>query len=345
MVDPSPIHTPEPPPVKRLRGGYRRAAIAFAVVLAAALVVLALSRLDLHPRRARADHRHARLDRARARADGALAGAALDLLAPDAARRAARHADRAGRAVMRATMIGVMASAVFPGRIGEPTRVVVLTRRLDGPNRRLLPVVAGHGLLADADQPARARDPRGGHVHAACRCSRPRRRGSLTALAVPLAVCALVIAGPRLLALGAPLALAAAARAPPSASRGCCSLARAGPGRLRAPALRHRRRSPRSCCAWTLQWLACYAVLLALGLQSAGRPGCRRPRSCSRSTSARSCPPRPSNVGRLPGGLPGRARRLRRRRRAGARVRHHPAGRRGRSPRSRSASRRCSARA
>src|SRR5438552_4163126 len=46
-------------------------------------------------------------------------------------------------AVVRATMIGVMASAVFPGRIGEPTRVVVLARRLEGPNRRLLPVVAG----------------------------------------------------------------------------------------------------------------------------------------------------------------------------------------------------------
>ncbi len=45
--------------------------------------------------------------------------------------------------VMRATMIGVMGSAIFPGRIGEPTRVLVLTRRLDGPNRRLLPVVAG----------------------------------------------------------------------------------------------------------------------------------------------------------------------------------------------------------
>ena len=40
-------------------------------------------------------------------------------------------------------MIGVMASAVFPGRIGEPTRVVVLTRRLEGPTRRLLPIVAG----------------------------------------------------------------------------------------------------------------------------------------------------------------------------------------------------------
>jgi len=41
-------------------------------------------------------------------------------------------------AVVRSTMIGVMASALLPGRIGEPTRVVVLTRRLDGSRRTLL---------------------------------------------------------------------------------------------------------------------------------------------------------------------------------------------------------------
>ena len=40
-------------------------------------------------------------------------------------------------------MIGVMASAVFPGRLGEPMRVVVLSRRLDGSQRVVLPVVAG----------------------------------------------------------------------------------------------------------------------------------------------------------------------------------------------------------
>ena len=45
--------------------------------------------------------------------------------------------------VVRATMIGVMASAVLPGRIGEPSRVIVLTRRLDGPTRRLLPIITG----------------------------------------------------------------------------------------------------------------------------------------------------------------------------------------------------------
>ena len=45
---------------------------------------------------------------------------------------------------MRATMIGVMASAVLPGRIGEPSRVIVAhsAARRTRP-RRLLPIVTG----------------------------------------------------------------------------------------------------------------------------------------------------------------------------------------------------------
>ncbi len=45
--------------------------------------------------------------------------------------------------VVRATMIGVMGSAVFPARVGEAARIVLVTRRLEGRDRTLLPVVAG----------------------------------------------------------------------------------------------------------------------------------------------------------------------------------------------------------
>ena len=37
--------------------------------------------------------------------------------------------------VLRATMIGVMGSALAPGRVGEPTRVWLIARRLDGEGR------------------------------------------------------------------------------------------------------------------------------------------------------------------------------------------------------------------
>ncbi|HEY4812170.1 MAG TPA: lysylphosphatidylglycerol synthase domain-containing protein, partial [Solirubrobacteraceae bacterium] len=102
--------------------------------------------------------------------------------------------------VIRALMIGVMASALVPGRLGEPSRILVLSRRLEGRTSCLVPIVAGTvfsqtliNLLAlvillavsftSVPLPS-------GHV-----------AGIVTALALPLAACALVLAGPKLLAL------------------------------------------------------------------------------------------------------------------------------------------------
>jgi phosphatidyl-myo-inositol alpha-mannosyltransferase len=167
-------------------------------------------------------------------------------------------------AVARATMIGVMASAVVPGRIGEPTRIVVLSRRLDGPSRRLLPIVTGTvfsqtlmNLLALA-------------ILAAVTFSsipvHGRLAGILAVAAVPLLFCALVLLGPRLLRFGmrsrsirARLASAAIAR--------LLGLARRGLSVFGSP--RHGIASVAGqLLAWTLQWLACYAVLLALGVSA-----------------------------------------------------------------------------
>ncbi len=164
--------------------------------------------------------------------------------------------------VLRATMIGVMASAVFPGRIGEPTRIVVLSRRLDGPQRRLLPIVTGTvfsqtliNLLALA-------------ILASVTFSSIPVHGSFEAIlavaAVPLALCALVLVGPALLrfarrsrSLRVRLAAATIAR--------LLGLARQGLAVFVTP--RHGFAAVAAqLCAWTLQWLACYAILLALGI-------------------------------------------------------------------------------
>jgi phosphatidylinositol alpha-mannosyltransferase len=167
--------------------------------------------------------------------------------------------------VMRATMIGVMASAVFPGRIGEPSRVLVLTRRLEGPSRRLLPVIAGTvfsqtliNLLAL------------GVLLAATFSSVPLFQGHLAgieaAVAVPLAVCALVILGPRLLVLArrsrsvrVAVAASTITRLLDLARRGLVVFARPRYGLAAVSA---------QLLAWALQWLACYAVIRALGLQA-----------------------------------------------------------------------------
>ena len=69
--------------------------------------------------------------------------------------------------------------------------------------------------------------------------------GVAAVLAVPLALCVLVLAGPRLLRAGPALALGAGPRRRDRLRRGCCDLGAARAGRVRAPALRSpRRRQP-----------------------------------------------------------------------------------------------------
>jgi phosphatidylinositol alpha-mannosyltransferase len=167
--------------------------------------------------------------------------------------------------VVRATMIGVMASAVFPGRIGEPTRVVVITRHLQGPTRRLLAVVAGTvfsqtliNLLALAG------------LAAVTFTGAPLLSGSavgiVTAVAIPLALAVIVIFGPRVLAT-AQRARSERVRRAASATAHLLSLARQGMFVFRRPG--HGIGAVASqLFAWGLQWLACYMVVLALGLQS-----------------------------------------------------------------------------
>ncbi len=240
----------------------RRAGLVLVAFLLAGLVVYALSRLNLDR------VGHALITASLGWIALALALMGLSLLLRSVswheALRAALPDTRIGWVeVIRATMIGVMASAVFPGRIGEPTRIVVLSRRLQGAQRRLLPIVTGTvfsqtliNLLALAI------------LASVTFSSIPIGHGSLAAIlgvaAVPLALCALVLLGPRLLriagrsrSLRVRLAAAAIAR--------LLSLARQGLVVFVTP--RHGLASV-ACqlLAWTLQWLACYAVVLALGL-------------------------------------------------------------------------------
>jgi phosphatidylinositol alpha-mannosyltransferase len=167
--------------------------------------------------------------------------------------------------VIRATMIGVMASAVFPGRVGEPTRVVVLSRDVDGPTRRLLPVIAGTvfsqtliNLIALAIL--------AGVTFSSVSLFNGNVAGVVTAVAIPLAVAGLVLAGPRVMSFAE---RSRSARIAGAADRvaGLLSLARQG---LRVFA------TPRygalavgfQLLAWVLQWLACYMIILALRLDA-----------------------------------------------------------------------------
>ncbi|MHB8242326.1 MAG: lysylphosphatidylglycerol synthase transmembrane domain-containing protein [Solirubrobacteraceae bacterium] len=254
----------ENPPIVRRRTGRRRVAILATVILLGGLIAFALSRLNL-PRVG-----HALITATPGWIALAFLLMALSLLMRSISWRAVLRAALPDTEiprvpVVRATMIGVMGSAVFPGRIGEPTRVVVLSRRLDGPNRRLLAIVAGTvfsqtliNVLALAI------------LAAVTFTSVPLLHGNITgvivAVAVPLLVAALVMLGPRMLALGRRsrsrrLVVAAHAieRALSLARQGLLVFARP---RFGASAVAFQ------LLAWALQWLACYMVVLALGLHT-----------------------------------------------------------------------------
>jgi phosphatidylinositol alpha-mannosyltransferase len=248
-----------PSPPRRAR---RRAAIVLLALLLGGLVAFALTRLDL-----------SHVGHALINADPGWIVLAVALMALSLVLRSVSWYEtlRAAlpstvihwAAVARATMIGVMTSAVFPGRLGEPTRVVVLSRRLPGAQRSVLPVVAGTVVsqtlmnliaLAVLAVVTLSAVPLGGHV-----------TGVIVALSVPLAIALLVLAGPRLLSLGRlspSTRLRAAAliveRLLRQARRGLVVFARPRNGAAAVTA---------QLLAWALQWLACYAVLLALHLE------------------------------------------------------------------------------
>jgi phosphatidyl-myo-inositol alpha-mannosyltransferase len=283
---------PENAPVRSRGPALRRLGVLVGILLLAALVAFAVSRLDLQ-----------RVGHALITATPGWIVLAIVLMALSLVLRSMSWHETLRAAlpetpirwapVARATMIGVMASALVPGRIGEPTRVLVLTRRLDGRASTLLPVVAGTvfsqtliNLLALAillavsftSVPLL-------HGHTA---------GLASALAVPLAVCVLVLVGPRLLRLGTRSRSPRVVRAANTLER-LLNLARRGllvfaSPRFGIPAVASQ------LLAWALQWLACYCVLLALGLESQAGPVAAAAILLAVNLSA-VLPATPSNVG------------------------------------------------
>ncbi|HEX4836926.1 MAG TPA: lysylphosphatidylglycerol synthase transmembrane domain-containing protein, partial [Solirubrobacteraceae bacterium] len=241
----------------------RRAGLAGAAILLAAVLALALSRLDL-PHIA-----HALISASPGWVALALVVMMLSLLARSTSWHATLHAALPDSkvtwmAVTRATMIGVMASAVFPGRIGEPTRMIVLSRRLEGPASRTFPIVAGTVFSQTLINLAVL-----GILAAVTFTSVPLFEGHASALeavlAVPAFVSLFVFGGPPLLRLaqhsrnprvrGVAIAFAGLLRL---GRRGLVVFARPRHGMAAVGA---------QLLAWAMQWTSCYMVVLALGLQ------------------------------------------------------------------------------
>jgi phosphatidylinositol alpha-mannosyltransferase len=251
-----------PPPAHR-RFGRRRVSLAVAILVLAGLLAYALSRLGLH----KIGHALVSAKPGWVALAFALMGSSLLLrsISWDAVLRAALPGTRIPWApVVRATMIGVMGSAVVPGRVGEAARVVVVTRRLAGSTKHQIPIVAGTvfsqtlinlvalGILA-------------GVTFSSVPVLRGHPAGIATAIAIPLLICGLVVGGPRLLERGRRARSPRIARISGTlagllalARQGLVVFARPRDGAVAIVA---------QLLAWALQWLACYMVLLALGLE------------------------------------------------------------------------------
>ncbi len=279
-------------PLPRRRRAAGRAGLIAGAILLAAIIAFALSRLNL-PRVA-----HALISASPGWIVLALALMMLSLLARalswQAVLRAALPGARiAWRAVARATMIGVMASAVFPGRLGEPTRILVLSRRLDGPAGRTFPVVAGTVFSQTLINLVAL-----GILAAVTFTSVPLLHGHASALvavlAVPAFIALFVFGGPPLLRL-AQRAPSLRVRAAALAFAGLLRLARRGLVVFATP----RRGVPAvgfQLLAWALQWGSCYMVLLALGLTPRATPVTAAAILLAVNVTA-ALPATPSNVG------------------------------------------------
>jgi phosphatidylinositol alpha-mannosyltransferase len=171
------------------------------------------------------------------------------------------------RAVVRATMIGVMMSAALPGRLGEPTRAWLVARRT-GSVRASLSVVIGT-LLSQTLLNAFALAALGGLALASL--ANPGAQGLVAVVGVPLVLVTAVLFAPRALRYGAghgpPRTRRVATRAVAELQalrRGLSVFRRP---RLAVPAVGAQ------LLAWVLQTLSCYAVLVALHLDAAAAIG------------------------------------------------------------------------
>ncbi|MGA9314083.1 MAG: lysylphosphatidylglycerol synthase transmembrane domain-containing protein, partial [Solirubrobacteraceae bacterium] len=195
--------------------------------------------------------------------------------------------------IVRATMIGVMASAVFPGRLGEPTRVVVLSRRLQGSATRTIPVVAGTVFSQTLINLVAL-----GILAAVTFSSVPLLHGHASTLeavvATPVFVALFVLGVPPLLRL-AQRSHNARIRTGAIAFAGLLRLGRQGlvafaKPRYGVPAVGAQ------LLAWMLQWGSCYMVILALGLNPQATPVTAAAILLAVNVSA-VLPATPSNVG------------------------------------------------
>jgi phosphatidylinositol alpha-mannosyltransferase len=167
---------------------------------------------------------------------------------------------------LQGTSIGVLMSATLPARLGEPSRALIVARRLGRP-RELLPAVLGT-LVSQTLLNLVALAILGAVMFRTVGLFAGRQQALLLYAIAPLAVLCAVLVAPALLRSGSPTRSQRVQRWL-HAARAALTRVRAG---LRV--FRHPRLGPAAAAAqlaaWAVQWLACFVLLKALGLDEQG---------------------------------------------------------------------------
>ena len=159
--------------------------------------------------------------------------------------------------------IGVLMSATLPARLGEPSRALVVARRL-GRARERLPVVLGT-LVSQTLINVLALVILGAVMFTTIGLFAGRQQALLWYGIAPFAVLCLVLVAPALIRSGLPSRFARVSKWV-AQGRDAASRVRSGLTVFTRP----REGSiaiSMQLAAWALQWIACYVLLVALGLE------------------------------------------------------------------------------
>jgi phosphatidylinositol alpha-mannosyltransferase len=166
------------------------------------------------------------------------------------------------RDALRGTAIGVLMSATLPARLGEPSRAVIVARRVGRP-RETLPTVLGT-IVSQTLLNLVALVALGVTMFSTVDLFKTHH-GALVAFAVaPVAILVSVLVAPAILRAGVPSRSRRAAMAL-GAARRALTRVRNGLVVFRSPKL-GAQAAFFQLAAWALQWLSCWVLLAALGL-------------------------------------------------------------------------------
>jgi phosphatidylinositol alpha-mannosyltransferase len=163
---------------------------------------------------------------------------------------------------MQGTTIGVLMSATLPARLGEPSRALIVARRLGRP-RDQLPAVLGT-VVSQTLLNILALVILGAVMFSTVGLFAGRQQALVWYALAPIAVVLLVLAAPALLRSGLP-SRSARVQGWLAQARDALARVRRGLAVFRRPKLG----ALAVTCqlgAWAIQWLSCYVLLVALGI-------------------------------------------------------------------------------